>query len=354
MDYPLKVKGIMQITINGNICNSLDDVKKFASSETASFITEFFNELPYVLAHTSGSTGTPKEIKLSKSDMQASAQLTNNYFGLTSDSSFYLNLSPSYIAGKMMIVRALSLGAKLIEEKPSNTPLSDYFSTERISLGAFVPSQIKHLINNPEKLLLFDNIIIGGGKLPNRLERWLAEQGIRAFNTYGMTETCSHVALAPVGTTPQPYTALGEITFSKDNRECLVIHIPHFSHQEIITNDIVDLISPTQFHWCGRIDNVINSGGIKIFPEKIEPLIGEIIRNVRFFITSQPSDKWGEELVLALEYTSLPEGSQKCGNIRPDLIEKLKQKLPPYAIPRKYIAIRKFKETSSGKIIRKL
>lgn len=344
----------MQITINGNICNSLDDVKQFASPETTAFISEYFNDLPYVIAHTSGSTGKPKEIHLLKSDMQASARLTNEYFGLTAESSFYLNLSPTYIAGKMMIVRALSLGAKLIEEKPSNTPLADYSGTERISLGAFVPSQIKYLINNPEKLVLFDNIIIGGGKLPTRLERWLAEQGIRAFSTYGMTETCSHVALAPMGTSTQPFTALGNVTFSTDDRGCLVIHAPHFSQQEIITNDIVNLISPTQFTWCGRIDNVINTGGLKVFPEEIEPIIGEIIHNVRFFVTSQPSEKWGEELILALEYTGLPEGSYKTGDVRPDFIEKLKQKLPPHAIPRKYIAVHRFKETSSGKIIREL
>lgn len=344
----------MQITINNNICNSLDEIKQFASTETANFIEEYFNELPYVVAHTSGSTGKPKEIHLLKSDMKASAKLTNEQFGLSSDSVFYLNLSPSYIAGKMMIVRALELSAKLFEEKPSNTPLANYNSNERISLGAFVPSQIKYLINNPEKLVIFDNIIIGGGKIPNRLERWLAEQGIRAFNTYGMTETCSHVALAPVGTTPQPFTALGNISFSLDDRDCLVIHAPHFSQKEIVTNDIVNLLSPTEFFWCGRIDNVINTGGLKVFPEEIEPIIGEVITNVRFFVTSQPSEKWGEELVLALEYTTMQDDEQKTGEIRPDFIEKLRLKLPSHAIPRKYIAVKHFKETTTGKIIREL
>lgn len=344
----------MQITINNHTCRTIEDVRSHASVGVADFIAEYLNDMPFVVAHTSGSTGEPKEIHLEKSDMRASAKLTNEFFQLNENSLFYLSLSPSYIAGKMMIVRALELGARLIEETPSNQPLANYDSNERISLGAFVPSQIKYLINNPEKLVLFDNIIIGGGKMPNRLERWLAEKGIRAFNTYGMTETCSHVALAPVGVTPQPFTALDNITFSTDERDCLVINAPHFTTKQIVTNDIVNLLSPTQFHWCGRIDNVINTGGIKVFPEEIEPKIGEIITNVRFFVTSQASEKWGEELVLALEYSSLPEGMTKTGDVRPDFVEKLKQKLPLYAIPRKYIAIKKFQETSSGKIIRKL
>lgn len=344
----------MKLTINNMLCNSIEDVKNNASQGVASFIEEYYNDNSYIVAHTSGSTGKPKEIHLLKSDMRASAKLTNDFFKLDSNSVFYLNLSPDYIAGKMMIVRALELGAKLLEEAPSNQPLANYDSNERISLGAFVPSQVKYLINNPEKLVLFDNIIIGGGKLPLRLERWLAEQGIRAFCTYGMTETCSHVALAPVGSTPQPYTALNGISFSTDERDCLVIHAPHFSETKVITNDIVELISPSQFYWHGRYDNVINTGGIKVFPEEIEPIIAEVIPHARFFVTSQPSETWGEELVLVLEYSSISEGEQRKGEIKQPLIEKLKLKLPSHSIPRKYIAVHKLKETSNGKLIRKL
>lgn len=345
---------MIKLTINNTTCTSIEDIHQYASREIALFIEEFLNDKKYIVAYTSGSTGEPKEIHLLKSDMRASAKLTNEYFGLNEDSVFYLNLSPNYIAGKMMIVRALELGAKIIEEEPSNQPLANYSYNDRINLGAFVPSQIKYLINNPEKLVLFDNIIIGGGKLPLRLERWLAEQGIRAFCTYGMTETCSHVALAPVGTTSQPYTALNGISFATDERGCLIINAPHFSVSKIITNDIVELLSPTQFYWCGRYDNVINTGGIKVFPEKIEPLIAEVLTHARFFITSQPSDKWGEELVLALEYPSLNENEVRTGNIMPSLVEKLKTKLPSHSIPKKYIVVKKFNETSSGKIIRKI
>ena len=104
----------------------------------------------------------------------------------------------------------------------------------------------------------------------------------------------------------------------------------------------------------GRRKNIIvTSNGKKIFPEEIEPKIAEVIRNTRFYITSQKSDKWGEELILILEYKSLPDGVSKSGEIRPDFINKMKQKLPSYSIPRRYIAINKFEETSSGKIIRK-
>ncbi|MGM9803992.1 MAG: AMP-binding protein [Muribaculaceae bacterium] len=344
----------MNITINNILCNTLGDVQKAASPETYRFIAQFLDESNSVEAHTSGSTGQPKPIRLLKSDMQASAELTNRFFSLNSHSLFHLNLSPRYIAGKMMIVRALMLGASIVEEEPSNTPLANYNGTQRISLAAFVPSQIQYLLNNPEKLAMIDAMIIGGGRLAPRLEHWLAEYGANAYLTYGMTETCSHVALAPASKIEMPFKAVGNVTFEADQRQCLIINAPQFSQPRIVTNDVVDLVDNKHFFWRGRFDNVINTGGIKVFPEEIEQKLAPLFPSIRFFITSQPSKKWGEEVVIALEYSSLPPGTLKHGNVQPALIEKMKQLLPPYSIPKKYIATKHFNETTSGKIIRKL
>ena len=344
----------MHITLNTILCSSLDDVKRAASAEVSAFVAEYLNPSDYVIAHTSGSTGDPKEIQLSKADMRASARLTNEFFGLNANSLFYLNLSPRYIAGKMMIVRALELGASLIEEEPSNTPLANYDGLRRISLAAFVPSQIQYLLNNPEKLALIDSMIIGGGKLAPRLEHWLAEFGANAYMTYGMTETCSHVALAPASKLPMPFKALGDISFETDERGCLVINAPHLTAQQFVTNDVAELVDSKNFYWRGRFDNVINTGGIKVFPEEIEQKLAPLFPSIRFFITSQPSEKWGEELVLALEYSSLPPGTVKRGDVQPALIEKMKTILPPHSIPRTYAATNHFQETKTQKIIRKI
>jgi O-succinylbenzoic acid--CoA ligase len=50
---------------------------------------------------------------------------------------------------------------------------------------------------------------------------------------------------------------------------CLVIDAPKISHEQIVTNDLVELINDHQFILLGRIDNVVNSG-IKLIPEQIE------------------------------------------------------------------------------------
>ena len=104
----------MNITINGKRCQSISDIRECSSAKLTSFVEEYFNDADYIVAHTSGSTGTPKEIHLQKSDMKVSAANTNRFFGIGPDSVLYLNLSPDYIAGKMMIVRALEANAQLI------------------------------------------------------------------------------------------------------------------------------------------------------------------------------------------------------------------------------------------------
>ena len=344
----------MMINVNGVICHDINDVRENASEAFARFVEEYVGDGDYVIAHTSGSTGTPKEIGLKKSDMKASARLTNEFFCINNGSVLYLPLSPTYIAGKMMIVRAIEAGATIYEEAPSNEPLSDYNGPD-IDLMAVVPSQLGFLINSPGLLEKVKSMIIGGGQLPIRVEHWLADRGVNAYKTYGMTETCSHVALSNVSATEcLPFEALGETTFECDERGCLVINAPQFSTKRYVTNDIVKLVDAGRFYWLGRIDNVINTGGIKVFPEEIEAKLATIIPHTRFFITSRQSDKWGEEIVLALEYPALPAGKIKEGEIKPDFVERVKKILPAYAVPRRYAAIGKFKETNSGKVIRSI
>ena len=341
----------MRITINDIACSSLDDVRKVAPQSVWEFIAEFLDDKPYIMAHTSGSTGKPKPISLAKSDMKASARFTNQFFGLTSQSTLHLCLSPDYIAGKMMLVRALESGANIVIEEPGNRPLAHYHGS-RISLAAFVPSQIPYLVTQPDRLALVDAMIVGGGKLVTRWQKSLVDLGAKAYLTYGMTETCSHVALAPVADTPQPYTALGDVHFDVDGNDCLIIDVPHFTNSHFETRDVVQLIDSRHFYWKGRFDNVIVTGGVKVHPEEVEAKIAPLMGDKRFYITSAPSDKWGDEVVLVVEDGSSPSEKPVLRPLPADLEQRLKQVLPRYSVPKHYVMLGEFPLTSSGKVKR--
>lgn len=260
----------------------------------------WFNELPFITAHTSGSTGVPKEVRLQKNDMIASAVSTNQYFGIKADSTLLCPLSADYIAGKMMIVRAIISGAELWLENPTNRPMQKDYG--KVNLISVVPSQVPYLLDRKDSLSKLESILIGGAQLPRQLSERIIESGADAYVSYGMTETCSHVALRKVDySDSEIYEAMPDIYFSKDSRDCLVIHSDTRSFKELRTNDMVELIDNRHFSWKGRFDNVINSGGIKVFPEEIEQQIRAVIPdNLEYYIAKSNNEKWGEVPVLII------------------------------------------------------
>lgn len=260
------------------------------------FLSEWQSNEPTIRAHTSGSTGKPKEISLLKTDMLLSARNTNTFFGIDSNSVLGLPLSIDYIAGKMMVLRSLLADCRLRLFPISNTLVVD----ERVDLLSVVPSQVASLIRDSKSLRNVSNLLIGGAALNSNLEHEIIKSGVSAYIGYGMTETCSHVALRRLGDISKAYLAMPGIRFSTDNRGCLVIHSSDFSWKSIATNDIVELLNDTSFVWRGRFDNVINSGGIKLHPEEIEKGLSTIIDNP-FYIVGHPSDKWGECVALVVE-----------------------------------------------------
>lgn len=316
------------------------NIKGFKSDSLEQFLKQWGNDSDSISAHTSGSTGSPKEIKLLKSDMLCSATATCNFFKIGEGSRLVCPLSVDYIAGKMMVVRALISGAELWNEHPSSSPLNTWHSDDYIDLLPVVPAQIPALIES-KKLYLIKNLIIGGAKLSFELENKLKQLNINTYCTYGMTETCSHVALRKIG--EKYYQALPGFEFSVDDRCCLKIRCKNMSFREITTNDIVELKNSKSFSWLGRFDNVVNSGGIKLFPEQIEAKIENIFSGRNFYISARESERWGNELILLIE------GAEEI----PNLINLLSERLSKYEIPKEIIYKKRFDKTPTGKILRR-
>ncbi len=309
---------------------------------TRHFLEEWHSPVPYVVAHTSGSTGAPKEIRLPKADMIVSAEGTCRFFGIDSSSLLYMPLSADYIAGKMMIVRAIVSGAALQVVTPSSDPIPEA-PVGQISLLPVVPAQLPALLSSPW-LHKVGNVIVGGAPLSHSQEEELRGTPMNVYATYGMTETCSHVALRSVSAGEEWFTAMPGVTFSLDPRGCLVIEAPAYSWQRLVTNDMVRLLDSRRFVWLGRADNVINSGGVKMVPEEIERILSPHLGDRPFYITSRPSLRWGEELVMVVEDPSLDTEA---------LLTSLRAVHPHRILPKAIYTLAALPRTSSGKIIRK-
>lgn len=307
------------------------------------FLTEWRSGAAMLNARTSGSTSEPKNIQLARTDMLVSARATCRFFGIGPGHRLHCPLSLDYIAGKMMVVRADVSGAVLTLEKPTNSPLTGDSDPRPVKLLPVVPSQIVSLTGTLRSGAV-ENIIVGGAPMDEATESVARSLPSRVWATYGMTETCSHVALRDVSAGDRRFTALPGFTFSTDGRGCLVLEHGEMSFRRLVTNDVVELLSPESFIWLSRFDNVINSGGIKLFPEELERLIAPHTGNIPFYITSRSSAVWGEEAVMITEPGTVADPAA--------LLRKLHAVLPPRHCP-KAIIERPFAYTATGKLIRR-
>jgi len=310
------------------------------------FIKDWLSEATYVEVQTSGSTGTPKRIRLEKERMIASAKMTGNYFNFSKGQKALLCLPCDYIAGKMIVVRAFVWGWNLQVVPPTGNPLKDKKS--QIDFAAMVPMQVATVLEeSPEQFDLLSQLIIGGGKVGQQLYKALQDLPTACYATYGMTETITHIAIQILnGRSKSPlFLALPHVHLSLDTRNCLVIDAPALNTEKVITNDIVDLRTNTSFEWLGRFDNVINSGGVKVFPEQIEKKVESIIKS-RFFISFLASQKLGQQVILIIE--SPPWENAQLASFQ----TKIKLVLSKYELPKQIFFLEKFTETPTGKIQR--
>lgn len=316
--------------------------------EAAIFLEEwFFNGGDSVTAKTSGSTGVPKQLQLAKADMAHSARRTLQFLQLEEKQAALLCLSPAFIAGKMMIVRAIVGGLDLWMSEPSSKPA---LPERDFSFSALVPMQLHEILQDGKQAFHWQKVkklIIGGGAVGAAAKKALADWPNDVYETYGMTETLSHIALKKIsGKRPwESFIPVPGISIGKDERGCLVIEGTGIPQGRIVTNDLVDVYE-NGFVFKGRIDNVINSGGIKISPEQVEPLIAPLLCPP-YFIAGLPDRKFGEKVVLVIE--DAPWSGREIQQLRRDLEKRLEK----YAVPKEIFFLKPFVRTPTGKINRK-
>ncbi len=317
-----------------------------------SFLDEWHDGSETLLVHTSGSTGKPKAMWVEKRRMVASARITCDFLGLKEGDRALLCMSLDYIAGKMMVVRALTRGLQLVTVEPCGHPLSREVLKDdgRIDFAAMVPLQVYHSLHvaeERERLMQIRHLIIGGGAVDEEMARELKGFPNAVWSTYGMTETLSHIALRRLNgpEASEWYTPFASVSVSTNEEGCLVIDAPEVCEEHLITNDIAEL-KDGRFRILGRKDNVICSGGIKIQIEEVEKLLrndgAQLVNTASFMITKCKDEKFGEAVVLLTEDQDVETWKRKS-----------KQALPKYWQPRHYLYVEKLPYTETGKPARK-
>lgn len=313
--------------------------------ELFSFLSEWFDPKSTLLVHTSGSTGKPKELWVKKENMMESACLTCSFLELQKEDTALLCMPLKYIAGKMVVVRALVAGLNLLPVTPSGHPLKGM--TKAPVFAAMIPMQVYNSLQVPEERAILQQIkhlIIGGGAIDSKPAEELKTFPNAVWSTYGMTETLSHIALRRLNgaEASEWYTPFESVSIRLSQKDTLIINAPKVCDKVLHTNDIAELNNKGQFRILGRKDNTINSGGVKIQIEQVEEALKDHF-HVPFMITSAPDVKFGEIVVLLIENN--PQSGESY-----ERIQKIcKDVLPAYWCPKRIIPIESLPLTETGK-----
>ena len=340
-----------QLSSTQSALPDLEELPEFAQ-EAFTFCKDWLDGKDRFVQATSGSTGTPKLQEISRQQLVASASATGAFFGIDSEFKLLCCLNPAYIAGKMMLVRALVWDCEITLVEPNAAPLAS--QEELFDLVAMVPLQVETSLSygsSLEKLKSIKTVLIGGAPLSDALHTALSKKGIAAWQTFGMTETVSHIALAPIGTGELIYQTLPGVEIGVSENQCLWIQSAMSGTGKIQTNDVIELRSKNTFVWLGRADFVVNSGGIKLFPEQLEKKISAWMSarypGVPYFFFGEVDDRLGQRLVLFVE------GEASQFNLVA-LEEELKKLLSKFEVPKKINLLPRFTYTETGKVNRPL
>ena len=302
------------------------------------FLAEWHGPGDTVEVQTSGSTGSPQRMQVRKNRMLASARMTCDFLGLQSGDTALLCMNLRYIGAKMMVVRSLERGLRLIEVPPMSHPL--VMVDEKIDLAAMVPLQVYAALQVPEeagRLRAVRHLLIGGGAIDAALEAQLRRFPHAVWSTYGMTETLSHIALRRVSGDEATdfYTPLPGVTVGRAENGCLTIEAPALCDAKLFTKDLVDLQPDGRFRILGRADNTIISGGVKVQAEELERMLRPFFTKP-FMITWIKDERLGQAVVLLSEDES-PESLCRAAF------------LPPYWKPRHWVHVEQIPLTETGK-----
>lgn len=307
------------------------------------FILQWLDDSDTIIQYSSGTTGKSKMIRLQKLSMVRSAESTCRFFNLSRGQTAALCLPIEYIAGKMMVVRSIVCGLDLFITEPKSKP--DFHEPEKIDFCAMVPFQVTNTWPSKNNLPSIRILIIGGAEISKELENLVKDIPAEVYATYGMAETCSHIALRRInGSNPdKSYKALPGIKLETDQRNCLVIKASYLPGP-VITNDQARLEGNGRFRWIGRFDNLINSGGIKVVPEEVESALA-YKTGIEFALIGLPDPKLGQRLVLVTE--------KNKETISDDAIRsELALLIPAKLMPKDIVRIEKFPRNASFKIDR--
>lgn len=284
---------------------------------------------------TSGTTGTAKGVVLTHEALRASSQASNEALGV-SDADHWLACLPlSHVGGLSVVVRSIHGGTRLTVLPGFDFDRVNAAAGNGCNLVSLVPTTLRRI--DPS---IFRLVLLGGSRPP-------ADRPGNVVATYGLTETASGVVYEG-----RPLEGV-ELSIATDD-EILVrgpmlmrcyrdgttsIDAAGWLH----TGDVGSL-NDGRLEVRGRLDDLIKTGGEKVWPDAVERALGDLVDNGSYCIVGIDDDEWGQKVVLVTTDPTL-----RLEDVR----GRIRESLPSFCEPKAVVHLESLPATSLGKIRRR-
>lgn len=303
------------------------------------------------VVRTSGSTGTPKQTLLTASALRASAQATAEYIG--GQGQWLLAVGTQYVAGLAVVSRSVHAGTTPVVIDPGFGPEAFIAGTSQLdhefTAVSLVPTQLLRLLDHEKAIAALQSysaILVGGAAIPERITDAARAHGLNLYKTYGMSETCGGcvydgVALPGVTVDTVKHQGIDRLRITGPMVAAGYFDDPeltaaHFSDGSYLTDDY-GTVTDGVVQVAGRLDDVINTGGIKVSAAQIQQVLQRWVPQA--FVTGLPDGEWGHRVAAVV-----------TGNTSQDVLaDAVRSALGAPAVPKTWLRVESLPLLENGK-----
>ncbi len=309
---------------------------------------------PALIMSTSGTSGQPRLVVLTAANLLASADASIRHMRQRTDDRWLTVLPLFHIAGISIVVRSALAGSEVVLRDRFDGSRTAH-DLEAVTLASLVGSMLPPILSAGfAGSRGLRGVLVGGGPTSERVLIDAAGAGIPVLSTYGMTETASQIAAAPLGDGPRRRVVAlpgAEIRISADGeievRGAMVA--PGYvggpwrePHRWFATGDLGTLDEQGYLRVHGRRSDLIITGGENVMPAEVEAAIRAVDDVAEVAVVGTPSDEWGEAIVAVIA---------TARSVR-DIEDRVRATLAGFKVPKRWVVVDALPRTPLGKVDR--
>jgi o-succinylbenzoate---CoA ligase len=306
-----------------------------------------------LVVHTSGTAGMPKLVQFERRAIDAAVAASAFALEATPRDRWICCLPLAHVGGMLVLLRGILLDAP-VSVHPTFEPRL-IGAEKNPSFISVVPTMLGRLLDAGIDLTGFRGILVGGARLPAEIRERADRAGAPVIETYGLTESCGGVvydglALPGVQTRINPNGGIelrGPMLMLGYRFDDAATSDAFTEDGWLQPGDAGEIDAEGRLHVVGRIDDLINTGGEKVWPHEVEMALREHSKVAEVGVGGRQDQEWGQRVV-AFVVPADPAEPPSLDELRAFAAARIAR----HKVPRELVLLEELPRTFSGKLRR--